>query len=312
MKRWTIYCHTHVESGRHYVGLTAQTMERRWASHCSKAKSSKGGRWHFPNAIKKYGPDAFSHVALMQLDSVELANAWEEFWIDFLDTRNPERGFNLAKGGEHVPHPIRRNPWDDPEYRAKQLPRVQALLRDPAVRANSVAALNTPEGKRKRSEASRMVRTRPEVMARMAMVWTGRTHTDEARAKVSKANAGKVIPVEVRAKISASNRSGDPEVRAKLRASNRSHEPSVRAKISASLVGLPAGPDRVRKLKEYYQNRRSFMLLNPPTGKQCKHHGWVDFQDCFFFTEKSGKVRLVCKKCSRDHGMARRARLLVP
>ena len=50
---------------------------------------------------------------------MEIANEAEEKWIEFYKTRNPESGFNLAKGGSHVPHPIRKNPWDDPEYRIK-------------------------------------------------------------------------------------------------------------------------------------------------------------------------------------------------
>ena len=61
---WTIYCHTHIETGRHYVGLTKKTWQKRWNQHCSQAKSSKDGRWHFPNAIRKYGKEAFTMKSL--------------------------------------------------------------------------------------------------------------------------------------------------------------------------------------------------------------------------------------------------------
>lgn len=116
---WTIYCHIHIESGRRYIGLTSRSWQSRWKNHCYAAKSSKGGRWHFPNAIRKYGKEAFSHEVLEICHSLEVANLAEECWISFYETRDPEKGFNLVKGGQHVPHPIRKNPWDDPEYRAK-------------------------------------------------------------------------------------------------------------------------------------------------------------------------------------------------
>jgi len=134
---WTIYCHTHVESGRRYVGLTKYTMMHRWNQHCAQAKSSKGGRWHFPNAIRKYGKNAFSHEVLEICSSIQEANASEERWILHFDTRNTEKGFNLAKGGDHVPHPIRRNPWDDPEFRERAILSSRQTWSDPIRRAKA-------------------------------------------------------------------------------------------------------------------------------------------------------------------------------
>jgi len=165
-KAWTIYCHTHIESGRRYVGLTSQTWQARWKTHCYVAKKSSGGRWHFPNAIRKYGPEAFSHEVLEVCLTLELANLAEEKWISHFDTRNPEMGFNLAKGGSHAFHPIRKNPWDDPEYRARQLPRLASLSKDPLVRAASKASLNTPEVKAKISAAVKESLKSPDVLAK--------------------------------------------------------------------------------------------------------------------------------------------------
>jgi len=98
---WTIYCHVHTESGRRYVGLTKHTMMHRWNQHCAQSKTSKDGRWHFPNAVRKYGKDAFSHEVLEICHDLDVANLAEECWIELLETRNPEKGFNLAKGGAH-------------------------------------------------------------------------------------------------------------------------------------------------------------------------------------------------------------------
>jgi len=173
VERWTIYCHTLIADGRRYVGLTKKTMMARWNDHVYKSKSAKGGRWHFPNAIRKYGKDAFSHEVLEVCYDLDVANLAEECWIELLDTRNPERGFNLAKGGKHAPHPIRRNPWDDPEYRAKCSENSKKLWDDPERRARmtNISPNFSPESR--------------EVLA---AIRRGKTHNEETRAKIGAAS----------------------------------------------------------------------------------------------------------------------------
>lgn len=105
-------------------------MMHRWNQHCAQAKSSKGDRWHFTNAIKKYGKDAFSHEVLAMSWDLEGANETEETMIEQEGTRNLEKGFNISKGGgTNVPNNTtesrdRRSmatklKWTNPEFRSK-------------------------------------------------------------------------------------------------------------------------------------------------------------------------------------------------
>lgn len=155
---WTVYCHTHIESGRRYVGLTSQTVKKRWNQHVTKSKSSKGGRWHFPNAIRKYGKNAFSHEVLAICDSLEEANEIEREKIEEFQTRDPRFGFNLAHGGEHKPHLIKNNPWNDPAYGQRVSMSLKKTLSDPAHKLKqSVASIEVHsrrEVKKKLSDAS--------------------------------------------------------------------------------------------------------------------------------------------------------------
>lgn len=166
-KQWTIYCHTHIESSRRYIGLTSQTWQKRWKNHVNTAKNSKGC-FHFPNAIRKYGKDAFSHEVLEICDTLEDANAAEVRWIARFDTRNPEKGFNLRKGGQHTPHPV-KNPWDRPEYRKKSSVASRRKWKDPAFRARVTAGVSEawqdPAHRERMSAISREVNSRPEVKA---------------------------------------------------------------------------------------------------------------------------------------------------
>jgi hypothetical protein len=138
---WTIYCHVHAESGRRYVGLTTRTWQRRWSQHVSQSERlSRKGWSHFANAIRKHGKEAFKHEVLETCVTLEAANAAEQEWIEKLGTRDPAKGFNLAKGGQHTPHPI-KNPWDRPEYRRNSTAASQKNWSDPARRFRVSEAL---------------------------------------------------------------------------------------------------------------------------------------------------------------------------
>ena len=136
---FTIYCHTHTSSGRHYVGLTKKTMMHRWFRHVYDTKHGRT-KTHFARAILKYGEEAFSHEVLEVCHSLEVANLAEECWIELFDTRNPEKGFNLARGGSHVPHRVDNAYRSDPDFLAKVSENSKRLWKDPNFRHNVISA----------------------------------------------------------------------------------------------------------------------------------------------------------------------------
>jgi len=218
-------------------------MMHRWNQHCAQAKSSKGGRWHFPNAIRKYGPQAFSHEVLEVCNDLEVANLAEECWIELFDTRNPGKGFNLAKGGQHVPHPIRRNPWDDPVYRARAVEAGLELAKDPIWKAKVTAAISTPEARSRNKAAlnTELSRAKRSIISKdraAALIYTDemrsemsesvrRSFTPEVREKIAERNREinrtRILTEEAREKISAAARARicSPETRAKLSAASK-------------------------------------------------------------------------------------------
>jgi hypothetical protein len=123
-------------------------MMERWNRHVYDANKFRNGKplnmAHFPNAIRKYGKEAFAHEILEKCSTLELANRAEIRWIEHYKTRNPLFGFNLARGGSSKPI-VGRNPWDRPDYRAKCLPGLIARTHTPQARANNRAAIHSPE-----------------------------------------------------------------------------------------------------------------------------------------------------------------------
>lgn len=99
VKDGAIYLITHRESGKKYVGLTVQSIERRWTYHQQQAqagwiKSLEG----LHAAIRRFGPDAF---VVERIDSgktkIDL-EAKERAWIKRHDSLVPA-GFNISTGG---------------------------------------------------------------------------------------------------------------------------------------------------------------------------------------------------------------------
>ena len=94
-----IYRVTHIESGKSYVGLTIQTLERRWRYHNEQARSggvSNEASLH--QAIRDFGVEAFTIEQIDSGTSKLTLEAKERRWIEKLGTTAPA-GFNIAGGG---------------------------------------------------------------------------------------------------------------------------------------------------------------------------------------------------------------------
>lgn len=191
--RWVIYCHTHTESGRRYVGLTKKTMLQRWNNHVLNAKRKLGkGCRHFWNAIRKYGPEAFTHEVLEVCHNLEVANLAEECWIELFDTRNPEKGFNLIRGGGHTPHPV-KNPWDRPDYRARALEVARLKAVDPTWRAKVSSAMKVvasdPDWREHKSERAVRQRASPESRELVSSLWQDPSYQEKCSRSLRKSAA---------------------------------------------------------------------------------------------------------------------------
>lgn len=97
--RGIIYLITHIESGKKYIGLTVQTLERRWQYHVEQANSGQiKSEESLHHAIRKFSSKAFD---IHQVDEgtckKDLENK-ERNWILRLETLVPN-GYNISTGG---------------------------------------------------------------------------------------------------------------------------------------------------------------------------------------------------------------------
>lgn len=96
-----IYKFTHVESGRCYIGQTIQDTNRRRLEHINGSRHSDR-TYHFHNALKKYGIDAFTFDVIAKASTLEELNRLEEQYVEEFDSIS--NGFNIRNPGNNKTH----------------------------------------------------------------------------------------------------------------------------------------------------------------------------------------------------------------
>lgn len=96
---WTIYRYEG-PTGKNYIGQTIQEMHRRAGTNGSGYEECS----YFWNAIQKYGWNKFVPDIIYYAHSQQEADEWEDYFIDFYDARNPDKGYNLKAGGSNGKH----------------------------------------------------------------------------------------------------------------------------------------------------------------------------------------------------------------
>lgn len=94
---YKIYKYTNLINNKIYIGQTKTTLEQRALNGINYKGST-----YFYNAIQKYGWDNFEPQILKDdIETVEEANVWEDYFITLYDSINPDIGYNLNRGGNN-------------------------------------------------------------------------------------------------------------------------------------------------------------------------------------------------------------------
>lgn len=92
-----IYKITNLKNNKCYIGQSTD-IKTRWHNHKFELKNNTHRNPHLQNAFNKYGEKAFEFRILENTFEENLDNA-EEYWINYFDSTNPEKGYNLKYGG---------------------------------------------------------------------------------------------------------------------------------------------------------------------------------------------------------------------
>lgn len=96
-----IYKFTHKESGKSYIGQTIQTPNQRRLEHIAGSRTSEK-TYHFHNALRKYGVDAFIFDVIAEATTLAELNQLEEQYVEQFDCY--QNGYNIRKAGNNKLH----------------------------------------------------------------------------------------------------------------------------------------------------------------------------------------------------------------
>lgn len=95
MITYCVYMHKNKKNGKAYIGMCKEsTVYKRWASGHGYYEQKQ-----FGDEIKNFGWDAFEHLFLYKNLTLEEAEQKEIECIEKYETRNPEKGYNISRGG---------------------------------------------------------------------------------------------------------------------------------------------------------------------------------------------------------------------
>ena len=127
-KTYLIYAVTS-PSGKHYVGMTGVSIERRWAAHTRRSRLQKATH-PFVQAINKYGAENFILQVVASTTCQEEAKKLEIEAIYALSTHSRKFGYNISKGGDYdaaTGAAAMRERLRDPAFRSEYLAKLSAV-----------------------------------------------------------------------------------------------------------------------------------------------------------------------------------------
>ena len=95
-----IYKVTNLVDGKIYIGQS-KNIGQRWTKHRCSPFNTNSEQYDTPfyRAIRKYGIDNFQFEVIEQC-SIDLLDEREIYWINFYDSTNLNKGYNLTSGGQ--------------------------------------------------------------------------------------------------------------------------------------------------------------------------------------------------------------------
>jgi group I intron endonuclease len=202
-----IYSVLNVQTGKYYIGKTEHSLSSRWQGHLKNAR--KGAGYYFPRSIRKYGPEAFEVLPMFWgIASRDELDRLEKFFIWITRSNDPRFGYNQTDGGtggiqsedarRRQANAVRGNTFRKgkivgPEGRAR-IKTSKQFISSETRRKIGLARLGKkigPHSPEWCANISRALKGHPALHREGSKnPFFGKTHSAEARAKISAAKRG--------------------------------------------------------------------------------------------------------------------------
>lgn len=95
-----IYKITNILNNKVYIGQSIN-IESRWKGHLNDLNKNKHHSLRLQNSYNKYGKDNFKFEIVEIVYDDELMESREQYWIDYYDSMNKLKGYNIRGAGCH-------------------------------------------------------------------------------------------------------------------------------------------------------------------------------------------------------------------
>lgn len=168
-----VYCIQNRVNGKRYVGSASVSLKKRIREHKDALRAGTSHNRYLQRAWNKYGEDQFDFSVLEYCVST-LCISREQYWIDFYEATNPNKGYNLCPNAGNT-----LGLKQSEEHRRKTR---EALLKRGPV---------SEETRKKRSLSLKGHSVSEEVKAKLRASRLGKKLSEETKKKISEAGKGK-------------------------------------------------------------------------------------------------------------------------
>lgn len=282
MKHCGIYCFTHIESGKKYVGSSIDINSRK-AAHIRAAKGNRGCSFH--RQMIQLGIENFA-FEILELCEVAVMAERETYWIEYYDT--VENGFNVMPRGwgpheqseavrakiaskARQEHRLKASSdhakalHQDPGFKEKWAQAARDLHKDPEfvkkLRETGKQWMESGVGKAHMSARAKKLHENPEYTAANIERMKEMNQDPEFQRKRIEALRLKHQDPEwiENNKIAALRKANDPEFRRKCKEANDKArlDPSYQEKITAGIRRSLAENPEIREAKAELMRKRN-------------------------------------------------------
>lgn len=163
MNKTGIYCIENIINHKKYVGQSIDIYSR-WSKHKSELNNNRHFNDYLQKAWNKYGPDNFKFYTIELCDE-KLLDERENYYIDFYETLDRNKGYNLMSGGTF----------------GRQYTEESCIKRSQSLKGHKVS----------KETRLKISKNHADISGQNNGMY-GKHHTEEAKRKVSEANKGKI------------------------------------------------------------------------------------------------------------------------
>jgi len=187
-----IYKITNIINNKKYIGKTKLTLKKRCQRHLSLMRQNKNR--YFYDSLRKYGPNNFIVEQIEECKTDLQTNIREKYWIKYFKSNNKKYGYNLTLGGDGGK--TMSSDWYKKQGEKRKGIKLSMETRE-KIRISNLGKHRGPMSEEQKQKISQTMLKRGvyptfiPCLKGKAHPMYGKTHTKEARSRISKSRLGK-------------------------------------------------------------------------------------------------------------------------